>query len=109
MPRLGNAAGLFGPSGGKGRSPWNIATGGTVTTVANYNGTGQTWKVHTLSNAQVLSVTKSGLAFTVLVVGGGGGGSGTEQSRGGCGGGGGAYTYNTSASFAVGSFTASIG
>ena len=73
MPRLGNAAGLFGASGGKGRFAWNLATGGTEATISNYNGTGQTWRTHTFTTASNLVITNATNPFRVLIQGGGGG------------------------------------
>jgi titin len=68
--------------------PWNAATGGTVTTIANYNGTGQTWKVHTFTANDTLTVSSASRTFRVLVQGGGGG-WGVWWSAGGTGSGGG--------------------
>ena len=67
--------------------PWNAATGGTITTVTNYNGTGQTWKVHTFTSGGTLTVTSAARTFSILAVGGGGGGGGSNNSfHGGAGG-----------------------
>lgn len=85
---------------------FNSATGGTVSTVSNYNGTGQTWKIHTFTSSGTLSVSASNYPFRTLAVAGGGAGG---YDRGG-GGGGGGLIYddsdtlsNTSYSFTVGS------
>ena len=70
---------------------FNAASGGTETTVSNYNGTGQTWKVHTFTSNGTLNVTNATVPFNVLIVGSGGGGgagSGAQQAGGGGGGGG---------------------
>lgn len=55
---------------------FNAATGGTETTVSNYNGSGQTWKTHRFNSTSTLSVTTASTTFRTLVVGGGGGGNG---------------------------------
>lgn len=71
---------------------YNVASGGTETTVTNYNGTGQTWKVHTFTGNGTLTVTSSTQNFRVLVIGGGGGSGGASGGyTGGIGGGGGVY------------------
>jgi len=76
MPRRGSAAGVYGPSSGLGRIMFNLATGGnSVVDVANYNGTGQTWRIHTFTSDGTLTVAESPQLFKVLVVGGGGGGA----------------------------------
>jgi hypothetical protein len=50
---------------------WNAATGGSEWTIPNYNGTGQTWKVHEFTSTQTLTVTRNPRPFSVLLVGGG--------------------------------------
>lgn len=54
---------------------FNRASGGTESTVSNYNGTSQTWKIHTFNSNGNFSVTDSpGInSFKVLVVAGGNG------------------------------------
>lgn len=52
---------------------FNEASGGTETTVTNYNGTGQTWKVHTFSSNGTLNITRSSQPFRYLICGGGSG------------------------------------
>jgi hypothetical protein len=75
---------------------WNEATGGTVTSVPNYNGTGQTWKVHSFSSSSdTFTVVNSTVPFNILAVGAGGSGGPVNQSRGGGGGGGGAVIDST--------------
>lgn len=54
--------------------PYNAASGGTESTITNYNGTGETWKVHRFNGSGTLTVTINRQSFKVLVVGGGGGG-----------------------------------
>ena len=50
---------------------FNSATGGTVTTVEDYNGTGQRWRVHTFTSSGTFTVQSGKLPFRVLVVGSG--------------------------------------
>lgn len=84
-------------------TPWaayNEASGGTVTTITNYNGTGQTWKVHRFNSNGTFTVTRSvGVyPFRVLIVGGGGGGGsggGNQHGAGGNGGFGSDFTLNS--------------
>lgn len=87
----------------------NEATGGTVTTVSNYNGTGQTWKVHTFTSGGTFVVTDAPNTFRLLIVGGGGsGGTGVPNGSGGGGGGGGVY-WNSSYAAGIGSYTVTVG
>jgi hypothetical protein len=70
---------------------WNSATGGTITDVPNYNGTGQTWRVHVCPGDRTFTVRQATGPFRVLLAGGGGGGGaggGGWASVGGGGGGG---------------------
>jgi hypothetical protein len=62
---------------------FNAATGGTVTTVSNYNGTGQTWKVHEFATNANLVVTSAAEPFSVYI-GGGNGGGGSSGCCGSC-------------------------
>lgn len=87
---------------------FNAATGGTESTITNYNGTGQTWKVHSFSSGAVLTVTKSGSPFKVFVLGGGPGGCGIYSGNGGQSGGG-QYYYSDTETLRVGSYGAVIG
>lgn len=82
---------------------FNSATGGTTTTVTNYNGTGQTWKVHTFTSNGTFVVTDSpGIySFRVLCVGGGGGGT--------FGGGGAGGFVDTTTSLSTGSNSVVVG
>ncbi len=110
MPRRGSVTGQFSPMSGLRRFMFNNATGGTITEVANYNGTGQTWRVHTFTSGGTFTVLHQSTPFRVLVAGSPGGGGATSSSRGGAGGGGGAVSDTTTSmvpgSYAVG--TASI-
>lgn len=84
--RLASSNGLGRTTGGNRYSSafsdyWNIATGGTETTVANYNGTGERWKFHRFNAGGTLTVTRGLVPFRVFGSGGAGGG----QSSGCCG------------------------
>ena len=71
---------------------YNVATGGTVTDVEDYNGTGQTWRVHTFTRSGTFTVTTADQPFRVLIVGGSGpSGVAAGGYTGGGGGGGGVY------------------
>lgn len=112
MPLFSSSKSTFGISG-RSKRIFNLATGGTETTVTNYNGTGQTWKVHTFTGNGTLSVTRNQDLFSILVVGGGAAGCigvcGTGQSScAGSGGGGGGYV-NTNTTISLGSHTVTIG
>lgn len=87
-----------------GVSQFNAASGGTESTVSNYNGTGQTWKVHTFTSNGTFTMSRNIVTCRVLVVGGGAGGG--ECGFGG--GGGGVYTSSTQA-ITVGARAATIG
>jgi hypothetical protein len=50
---------------------FNSATGGSTNDVSNYNGTGQTWRVHTFTSSGTFTVTGSNSWFRVLCVGAG--------------------------------------
>lgn len=91
-----------------GAAQFNAASGGTEATITNYNGTGQTWKVHTFNSNSALVVTASLQPFKVLIVGGGGGGGGTNGPGGGGGWGGGKYE-NSAVMLTLGSNTVTIG
>lgn len=97
--------------GGNGTTTnWNDASGGTISTVSNYNGTGQTWKIHSFSSSSTFTVNSGPSNFSTLVVGGGGGGGcGQSVWNGGGGGGGGARTYSTTTSLSNGAYTVTVG
>lgn len=86
----------------------NVATGGSVSDVANYNGTGQTWRVHRFDSSGTLSVSVSNNSYRYLVVAGGGGGEGTATGGLRAGGAGGVL-YNNSASLSSGSHAVTVG
>jgi len=89
---------------------YNVATGGNVSTVSNYNGTGQTWRVHSFTSGGTFNVTTSTFPFRILVVGGGGGGGGgASPGGGGGGGGGGQVVANNSVVIPAGSRSVSVG
>jgi hypothetical protein len=83
---------------------FNDATGGTTTEVSNYNGTGQTWRVHTFNSSGTFTVTASTQTFRGLVVGGGGAGGGAL----GGGGGGGGVNNNTSLTLSNQAYTVTV-
>ena len=99
MPKRSNPA-FWLMTLGNGGTPvlYNEAVGGTVTEVADYNGTGETWRVHTFTadgSLEVLSDADPN-GFRVLIVGGGGGSGPWDGSYyGGHGGGGGVYEAST--------------
>ena len=82
---------------------FNAATGGTVTDVPNYNGTGQTWRVHTFTSSGTLTVSVGSQPFAAAVQGGGAGGGY------GAGGGRGAFTQNLSLNLPAGSHAVTVG
>mgnify|MGYP000016847978 CR=1 FL=1 len=87
---------------------FNSATGGTVTTVEDYNGTGQTWRVHTFTASGTFTVQVADQPFRVLVVGAGGGGSSGSFEVNGQGGGGG-WVENVTTDVPVGAHAVTIG
>jgi hypothetical protein len=93
----------------RGPTGFNSATGGSVTTVSNYNGTGETWKVHTFTGSGTLSVTSAPLEFNILVVNGGTGGGDANCSRGYPGGSGGNMRVFTGISIPTGSIPIVVG
>lgn len=95
---------------------FNAATGGTTADVTNYNGTGQTWRVHTMTSNTTFTVTKAVQPFSILLVGGGFNGATAtpdcctpSNRRGGAGGTGGTYILNTSATVPAGANSVTIG
>lgn len=109
--RAYDAGGLFGGwSSTKSVTPsWSEATGGTVTDIPNYNGSGETWRVHTFTGNGTLTVTKSGAPFRVFLVGGGGGGGGFDGNWHGNGGSGGFDTQNDAAVIPAGAHAVVVG
>jgi hypothetical protein len=74
---------------------WNEATGGDVTIDHDYNGSGESWKIHTFTTSNAsdgLNVSVSVHPFRVLVVGGGGASKFSINSGQGGGGAGGMIT-----------------
>lgn len=93
-----------------GAAQFNAATGGTETTVSNYNGTGQTWKVHSFTSNGTFTMSRKITNSSVLVIsGGGGGGAAASGLQGGMGGGAGGMLENTAASLSVQSYSVTIG
>ena len=85
----------------------NAASGGTTLDVSNYNGTGQTWRVHTFENSGTFTVTSGSVPFSYLIVAGGGGGSNWNTSSGG--GGAGGLLQGTLSSLSPTNYSISIG
>lgn len=101
-----------------GNSPWaayNAASGGTETTDTNYNGSGETWKIHTFTTSGTLTVTQSVgvFPFRVLWVGGGGNGGAVNTAVhgavGAAGGGAGRVCESTNFSISSGAHTVTVG
>ena len=109
MPRRGEVGGLYAPISGLARAAFNLATGGSVSDVSNYNGTGQLWRVHTFTASGTLTVVQAVVPFAVLVCGGGGGGGGSNNAVHGGAGGGGKATKNSALTLAVGARTVTVG
>jgi hypothetical protein len=59
-------------------SPYNVAAGGTVTEVPNYNGTNETWRIHEFLADDTLEVLYAVEPFNVVLVAGGGSGGSTS-------------------------------
>lgn len=89
-------------------APWNSATGGTVTDVPNYNGSGETWRVHTFLSDGVFIPSSSTQPFRVLAVGGGGGGGGSGGTTAG-GPGNGSNGIDTTITLAAGTYPVVVG
>lgn len=109
--RAYDAGGLFGGwSSEKKATPlgWNAATGGTITDVDNYNGSGQRWRVHKFTSNGSFDVSVATGTFRWLVTGGGGGCGWTEGGNS-CGGGNAASASNDAATIAVGSHAVTVG
>lgn len=94
----------------------NDATGGTVSDVSNYNGTGQTWRIHRFDSSGTLTITSAPHVFSALAVGGAGGGTGgsgggTSQANtaAGRGGNGGSVWQTTSFYPSVGALNVVVG
>jgi hypothetical protein len=83
------------------------ATGGTVSDVPNYNGSGVTWRIHTYTSSGSFNVTGPG-DMTCLAVGGGGGGHGGSAGIFGSGGYGG-QVVPLIETFSVGAYTIVVG
>jgi len=88
---------------------YNKASGGQVTDVLNYNGTGQKWRIHQFDADGTFEVQAAVLPFRVLCVAGGGGASSSAQSFAGGGGGAGGMLSLDSASLIERSYSAVIG
>ena len=68
---------------------YNSATGGTVTEIDDYNGTGETWRTHTFLATETFEIASSPKPYSYLLVGRGGDPGTFPANSGGVGGGGG--------------------
>jgi len=93
---------------GLGRFAFNNATGGTVTEVANYRGSGEMWRVHKFTSSGTLTILSSDGLFTAFVVGGGGYGGGSNPPGHG-GGGGGGFGSESNVSLPLPSYAITVG
>jgi len=92
------------------QSMYNAATGGTSTTdISNYNGTGQTWRVHIFLGNGTFNVTSASKQFRILVVGGGGGASHGTAAIIGNSGNGGFGSDTTTATLTVQAYSVTVG
>jgi hypothetical protein len=89
--------------------PYNAATGGTVTDVTNYNGTGQKWRVHRFTGNGTFTVSTAAQPFRVFVCGGGGAGGGADNARHSQGGEGAYSLTNDSKAIPVGAHSVVVG
>ena len=88
-------------------SEFNNATGGVVDEVPDWNGSGQTWRIHTFTANETFRVLQGDFPFRVLAVGGGFyGGIGDSDQYGG---GGGGVTDQTSVTFNRGDHPVVVG
>jgi hypothetical protein len=104
MPLLSSVRASYGPLRSRNLS-FNSGSGGTLTTVPNYNGTSETWNVHTFTSNAAFTVTNSAQPFRYVITGGGAGGPSEFGSQGN----GGAVSVSTAWTPAVTSFNAVIG
>jgi hypothetical protein len=84
----------------------NAATGGSTTDVGNYNGTGQTWRLHTFEAAGswTFTASQSPHTYRVFVLGAGGdGGNGGNPGQGG------SVARNSSFAIPAGAYTVTVG
>jgi len=87
---------------------FNAATGGTTSDIANYQGSGQTWRLHTFTSSGTLTVTSAFLPFNILLVANGNGGGGTSGGAAG-GGAGGRVLNSAGVALASGALSVVIG
>lgn len=88
---------------------YNNATGGTVTEIDNYNGSGQTWRVHTFTGSGSFEVLNNVQPFRVLVVGGGGGAQRSPGTGWNSGNGGGGEVNDVITNLSLGSNVVTVG
>ena len=86
----------------------NSASGGTTTTINNYNGTGQTWRVHQFTSSGTLNINNAIHPFRALLIGAGGQGGYAQTSWVG-GGGAGGFLEDNALSIATGSHSIVVG
>ena len=88
----------------------NVATGGnSVADVANFSGTGQTWRVHRFTGSGTFSVSVANQSFQAVMVGGGGMGGKGQDSRGGGGGCAGEVIHLSPLSLSATSYSVTVG
>lgn len=108
MPFFSSSKSAFGPSG-RSRKLFNLATGGSVTDVANYNGTGQLWRVHTFASSGNFVIVQAGQVFKAVVAGGGGAGGGEGHYYGRGGNGGAGTASENTLQLSVGTYAVTVG
>lgn len=105
-----NAVGEGNSSSNSNQAPqFTVASGGTETTVSNYNGSGQTWKIHQFTSSSTLSITRSIGDFRVLCVAGGNNGGASVAGSGSGSGGSGGKVYDESISISPNSYSVTVG
>ena len=90
---------------------YNEATGGTVTEIDDYNGTGETWRTHTFLATETFEISSSPKPYSYLLVGRGGDPGTFPANSGGVGGGGGGggFLNKTDQVIPAGSYEVVIG
>ena len=87
---------------------WNEATGGSYVDVSNYNGSSQTWRIHTFTSTNVFSITRAYEPFRIFLVGGGNNGGGGGCCYWGGAGGSGGKVYDQTQNIPTGAFAATV-
>lgn len=88
---------------------YNSATGGLESEIANYNGTGETWRLHTFTASGTLIIATAPRPFSYLIVAGGKPGGTATSHPGAFGGAGGQVLENLAASLAPGTYSITVG